>query len=198
MQRKENQRIALTKRLLKETLLRLMEEKNIDKITVTELCDASEINRSTFYNHYGCPKDVLREIETGFVSDLEEISKKAGAGRDWPMDKRIEALCTYLLEHKQVSMLLIRDSDINSEFATMLFQATHVQATYDQVLSYAQNQDSKRLVTTFLATGAYHMLRQWMLEDIPKTPKEMGELVNLIATQGWVRSADQKSARQKR
>lgn len=32
------------------------------------------------------------------------------------------------------------------------------------------------------------MIRQWILEDIPKTPKEMGDLVYLIATQGWDRS----------
>ena len=32
------------------------------------------------------------------------------------------------------------------------------------------------------------MIRQWILEDIPKTLKEMGELVYLVATQGWDRS----------
>lgn len=197
MQKKENQRIALTKRLLKENLLGLMEGKSIDKITVTELCDASGINRSTFYNHYGCPKDVLRDIENGIIADLEQISKKEGTGRDLPMPQRIEDLCNYLLEHKRVSKLLIRDSDTNSEFAALLFQATHVQATYDQMLSYAQNQDSKRMVTTFLINGSYHMIRQWLLEDIPKTPKEIGELVNLIATQGWVRSNNSKSGEQK-
>ncbi|MGM9662184.1 MAG: hypothetical protein ACI3WR_03725, partial [Oscillospiraceae bacterium] len=28
-------------------------------------------------------------------------------------------------------------------------------------------------------------IRQWLLEDIPKTPKEMGELIYLAATRGW-------------
>lgn len=50
---KENQRIAITKGLLKESLLHLLKKKKIDRITITELCQESGINRSTFYR-YAC------------------------------------------------------------------------------------------------------------------------------------------------
>lgn len=185
MKEKENQRITLTKRLLKENLLLLMSEKSIQNITIRELCDAARINRSTFYNHYGCPADILNEIENSVITDLEEIWKANGAGQNWPLNKRIEALCTYLLENRSLSKLLFRDSDTNSEFASLLLNASHVLATYDQVFSYVKDPDSKRLMFTFLTNGAYHVIRQWLLEDIPKTPKEMGDLVYLVATQGW-------------
>lgn len=185
MKEKENQRITLTKRLLKENLLLLMSEKSIQNITIRELCDAAGINRSTFYNHYGCPADILNEIENSVITDLEEIWKANGAGQNWPLNKRIEALCTYLLENRSLSKLLFRDSDTNSEFASLLLNASHVLATYDQVFSYVKDPDSKRLMFTFLTNGAYHVIRQWLLEDIPKTPKEMGDLVYLVATQGW-------------
>lgn len=196
MKKKENQRIALTKRLLKESLLRLMPEKSIQRITVSELCEAAEINRSTFYNHYGCPADVLKEIETDVIADLERIWDTEGAEKNWPMNRRVEALCAYLLEHKQVAVLLLRDSDTNSEFATLLSQAAHVRAIYEQIFSHVENQDSKRLMTAFLTTGTYHMIRQWLLEDIPKTPKEMGDLVYLVATQGWERAPAPKAQKQ--
>lgn len=190
MKKKENQRIALTKRLLQESLLQLMSEKNIQNITVSELCEAAGINRSTFYNHYGCPADVLTEIEIGVIANLDRISRTECTEKFWPMDKRVEALCSYLQQHKELAKLLFRDSDTNSEFATLLFQAAHVQSTYEQVLSYAKNPESKKLIITFLANGTYHMIRQWLLEDIPKTPKEMGELVYYVATQGWVKMVD--------
>ena len=45
---KENQRIAVTKRMLQEGLLRLLRTQPIDKIKVTELCEESGINRATF------------------------------------------------------------------------------------------------------------------------------------------------------
>ena len=48
MEAKENQRITLTKRLLKESLVRLMEAKSLQKISVSELCKDAGINRATF------------------------------------------------------------------------------------------------------------------------------------------------------
>ncbi|MGM9650466.1 MAG: TetR/AcrR family transcriptional regulator [Faecousia sp.] len=185
MKKKENQRVALTKRLLKESLLRLMEENSIQSITVTELCQNAEINRSTFYNHYGCPADVLKEIETDLLEDLVRIWQSEGEGKNWPINKRVEALCTYLLEHKKLAKLLLRDGNTNSGFASRICQASHVRAIYEQAFEYVENEDSKRLMITFLSNGSYHMIRQWLLEDMPKTPQEMGELVRCVATQGW-------------
>lgn len=48
---KNNQRVVLTKRLFKEGLLRLLENKGMDEISVAELCRESGINRATFYRH---------------------------------------------------------------------------------------------------------------------------------------------------
>ncbi|MGN1183285.1 MAG: TetR/AcrR family transcriptional regulator [Faecalibacillus sp.] len=185
MKKKENQRIILTKRLLKDSLLEIMSKKNVQKITVKELCETAQINRSTFYAHYGCPEDVLKEIEMDTINDLEHIWESEGTKNNWPISKRVEALCTYLLEHKKVAKLLLRDSDTNSEFAILMSQAAHVKAIYEQIFSHEKNQDNKRLMITFLTNGTYHMIRQWILEDISKTPQEMGELVYLVASQGW-------------
>lgn len=192
MKKKENQRIALTKRLLKESLLSLMAEKNIKNITVSELCEAAEINRSTFYNHYGCPADVLMDIENNVVADLEELWKSEGIRNLWPLDKRVEMLCTYVVKNRDLFKLLLRNSDTNSGFASLLINASHVRITYEQVFSYVKDDDDKRLMITFVSNGTYHMIRQWVLEDIPKTPKEMGELVYLVATQGWEKPSEEQ------
>ncbi|MBP3305370.1 MAG: TetR/AcrR family transcriptional regulator [Oscillospiraceae bacterium] len=197
MKQKENQRIALTKRLLRENLLRLMSEKNIQNITVSELCAAAEINRSTFYNHYGCPSDVLLDIENNVVADLEELWQKEGTGNNCSLDKRVEILCTYIQENRELFKLLLRNSDTKSGFAPLLMNASHVRITYERIFSYAKDENNRRLMTTFLTSGTYYLLRQWLLEDIPKTPKEMGELVNLIAAQGWERPPEQNHAAQK-
>ena len=45
----ENQRIRLSKTMLKNALIRLLANKSIDKITVYELCAEAQINRTTFY-----------------------------------------------------------------------------------------------------------------------------------------------------
>ncbi|MGN1399472.1 MAG: TetR/AcrR family transcriptional regulator [Erysipelotrichaceae bacterium] len=187
MKKKENQRIALTKRLLKESLIKLMAEKNIQQITVMELCQAAEINRSTFYNHYGCPQDVLQDIENSIIVDLEKIWEKEVSGKNWPLNKRVEALCTYILDNRQLFELLLRNSDTTSGFASLLMNAAHVRMTYDQVFSYGDNNDSKKLLITFLNNGAYYMIRQWILEDMPISAKEIGDIIMNIATHGWMK-----------
>ena len=68
-----------------------------------------------------------------------------------------------------------------------------MRAIYEQIFAYVKNEDSKRLMITFLTNGTYHMIRQWLLEDLPKTPKEMGELVHLLATLGWEGTPNQHS-----
>ncbi len=62
-------RVRFTKTVLQQALLNILKEKNIDKVTVKELCDEAKVNRGTFYLHYSTPNDLLMEIEQQFISD---------------------------------------------------------------------------------------------------------------------------------
>ena len=52
MQKKVDRRVRKTKSQLRKGLARLMQEKSIGEITVKELVEEVDINRSTFYLHY--------------------------------------------------------------------------------------------------------------------------------------------------
>lgn len=58
----ENQRVRMTKKLFCDSLLYLMQTKPIDEISVSALCRQAQVNRTTFYKHYTCPRDVLSDI----------------------------------------------------------------------------------------------------------------------------------------
>ncbi len=53
--KKINMRVAVTKRMLKEGLLRCLETKDLEEITISELCKEAGINRATFYKHFNTP-----------------------------------------------------------------------------------------------------------------------------------------------
>lgn len=57
-----DRRVYKTKKNLKETLVRLMEEKPFEKISIRELCDAADTSRVTFYTYYGDKYDLLQEV----------------------------------------------------------------------------------------------------------------------------------------
>ena len=52
MTNKEDLRIIRTRKLLSNTLLDMMEEESIEKISVIDLCNRAMVNRATFYAHF--------------------------------------------------------------------------------------------------------------------------------------------------
>lgn len=67
--RKEDRRTKYTRQTIKDTFLKLLEEKSFAKITVTEICKLAEINRGTFYLHYYDTEDVLDDIISEMLQD---------------------------------------------------------------------------------------------------------------------------------
>lgn len=62
-EKKMDRRVRKTRAQLRAGLARLMQQKNIKEITVKELVDEIDINRSTFYLHYTDIYQMLQSIE---------------------------------------------------------------------------------------------------------------------------------------
>ena len=65
----EDKRIRRTKKLLRQALTRLMQQKDFQSITVTDVVREADINRGTFYAHYRDVYDLRDKIETGMIED---------------------------------------------------------------------------------------------------------------------------------
>ena len=93
---KENQRVMLTKQLLKESLIYLMKKKEIQKVSVSELCHNAGINRVTFYNHYNSLNNLLQEIENELIDNIHDFIKQKNIDQSYQLNKQIEIICDYL------------------------------------------------------------------------------------------------------
>ncbi|MBR0481745.1 MAG: TetR/AcrR family transcriptional regulator, partial [Firmicutes bacterium] len=60
---KTDRRVSKTRNAITNTLLKLMEEKPLSEITVSELTELADVNRKTFYNHYENMDSVIIELE---------------------------------------------------------------------------------------------------------------------------------------
>lgn len=67
-----DKRVMKTRRAIHSAMTRLLTLKPIEEITVTELADAAEINRKTFYNYYSSVYMVAEEMEDEIVERFEE------------------------------------------------------------------------------------------------------------------------------
>ena len=68
-----DKRVVRTKKAIRNALFRLMEEKSIGDISISELTAYANVNRRTFYTHYRSLTDILDEIEAELVAALSEI-----------------------------------------------------------------------------------------------------------------------------
>ena len=70
-------RIVKTRTNIKNSLIDLLAEKNVSKITVTELAEKAMINRKTFYRHYHTVQDVVDDINYDIINDVIGHAKKS-------------------------------------------------------------------------------------------------------------------------
>ena len=73
MEKKTDRRVRKTKAQLRAGLAKLMQTKSIKEITVKELVDEVDINRSTFYLHYTDIYQMLESIEDELEGEINQI-----------------------------------------------------------------------------------------------------------------------------
>lgn len=98
-------RVRYTKSVLQQALLKILQRKHIDKVTVKELCEEAQINRGTFYLHYSTPNDILREIEKQFMEEnmlLFQPYFNEGYEINY-----MAVLFGYILEHQDLARILM-------------------------------------------------------------------------------------------
>ena len=165
---KENQRTTVTKRMLKEGLLRLLKIKPLDKISIVELCNESGINRTTFYRHYEFPADLLKEMQADFVEEMQNSLKK-------PMtEKDLTQIIDYLQQNSElVSLFICYNSD--TEWTDMFH--TLYQNIYGTENLKFFDAESQELFFTFLSGGTYFLLRQWLSKKDHKTSEDITSII---------------------
>lgn len=73
---REDLRVVKTRRIISGAFTELLSEKELSKITISELCERAQINRKTFYRHYAALSDVAAELENEI---LDEFSRGFGS-----------------------------------------------------------------------------------------------------------------------
>ena len=108
MKEKTDRRIRKTKAQLRAGLAKLMQEKSIKEITVKELVEEVDINRSTFYLHY---TDIFNMLSTIEEELLEEIRQTIQNHPISPFNESsfpfIEDIFQILAENKDICIALL-------------------------------------------------------------------------------------------
>lgn len=98
----KDRRVRRTKRLLREGLIQLMQQKPVRDISVKELSELIDINRGTFYLYYRDIFDMVQQLENELFEEIDFIIVQHAGKRS---KEAISAFFTDLL-------LLIKENSI--------------------------------------------------------------------------------------
>lgn len=91
-------RILRTRKLIKDAFIELLQEMDIEKITVNCLTERATINRVTFYLHYQDIPDMLEKMAEEMIEDLTAVMGKSNMNEQSTEAVNWQGL-VYLLEY---------------------------------------------------------------------------------------------------
>lgn len=145
-------RIEKTQKSIINTFIELRSKKPIEKITVKELCEKAQINKSTFYSHYHDIYDLSEYLENETVASLVESLSHPEYMLENP-----EAFTRELFEcclAKDILISILFSGSRSSLFVDKL-EKTLKDLIFSKALQY-RNDPEKNIILTYSIYGGYY------------------------------------------
>lgn len=189
----QDRRIKRTKMLLQNALVDLMLEKAVGKISVKELTQKADVNRSTFYLHYLDIYDMLEQMENEFVETIQGFFHDFFTPLPTSMPLTLFVnISEWLEQDKEYYVKLLRgsasgyifeelESRIRDEFLTLLYLIFLDEESLDL-----------RTRVNFTVSGTVGVLRMWVMEGGNISLVELSVTIDDILNNGMIQDYPQK------
>lgn len=173
-----------SKNLIKKALAKLIHEKELAKITVSDIIREADISRGTFYAHFSDVKSVVTQIESEEMENLMDFVDRYGFENICTKPAEfITAICEYMSRDIEYYRMLTQSNILNN-FIWRLVNV-YYERLLDRLLSIEEgrNKDEAELYLIYLTSGAKTIIFSWLNGEIKGTPEEigkrLGKLINL-------------------
>ena len=174
---KQSRKTRYTQMALKDSLIDLMKEKSISQITIKELCEKADVNRTTFYAHYADQHQLLHSIEDETLSWVKDtIAGFSGKTEKKDFIRNIERIFEYLIENKnhiQVLMSVQGDIAFQRNLMIVIYEQCGTWLTDDLLTGVAKSE----LYFVFLVNGSVGLIQHWLKSGMKETAREMSEFI---------------------
>ncbi|MBR0086605.1 MAG: TetR/AcrR family transcriptional regulator C-terminal domain-containing protein [Lachnospiraceae bacterium] len=169
---KENRRSRMTKQLLRRALLELMQEKPLSKITIREICEQADLNRTTFYLHYTDQTDLLKDIERDVLEQTKTAMQHIHT--DLHTTDLVSAFLAYVRENDLAFRILFGRTD--SERFRRAFVTELRQVMAPDLPEYGSETETG-YVLTFMMYGSLYIIIEWMNNGYRESVEKTAELL---------------------
>lgn len=107
MATKTDRRVSRTRKHIKDAFSQLLQTKDFEKITVTEIAETADINRRTFYLHYIDVFALLEELETDLTVNFQQ---KVANDQPQNLYQFQLVILDFLRQHKSLMIALLSNN----------------------------------------------------------------------------------------
>lgn len=164
---------AARQREMEQGLLRMMQKRHYDEISVSDLCAEMEIPRKAFYRYFSGKDGALHSMIDHALVDYDIPLISAG-GEDNAAFNYMVAVFEYWMQKKQ-----LLDALAKSERSGLLVQRAMVISNDLDVLPdfmQIRDQQLREYGTMFLVCGLMTMIVRWHHDGFCRSTREMAQL----------------------
>jgi AcrR family transcriptional regulator len=180
---REDRRVRRSRRLLSEAILALLQEKPYDAITIQEIAERADLNRATFYLHYGSKDELLAAaLEAQFddlaasMEDTHPLEAEAEIRSIFEYVGRNHALYKVLLSERGTAYLVYRILDYLTAESTRELKAVLPAGFVPAV--------DLELVSRHFAGSLFALLSWWVLNDRPYPAEQIARDAHRLCVEG--------------
>jgi AcrR family transcriptional regulator len=183
----ENRRVRRTKRIMKEAFVMLVQEKGYSNVSVKDIVERADYNRSSFYHYYTSKEALTEELIGEIIEGYKQASRMSykqsnGLNLDTFPASSIE-LFTYIYEHALYYRLLIATEPIPG-LQNKLIDTIH-QLLHEEIIFISdQDVDSNgEHFITFRTYGIFGLIIEWIKSDFECSPTDIAkQLIEILKT----------------
>ncbi len=153
-----DKRVVKSKRNMENAFFELLENKDIESITIRDICERAEVSRSTFYDHYEDYPYFLKTLE-GKAVDLM-LSTMRYYNYDTNTDAMVDAIFSAVRDNHNL-FAFIFDDRIKSRAGELLILKIK-ELTLPIWKKYTSlDVDEQDLLLDYMLAGSLRVLRKW-------------------------------------
>ena len=179
MEKTEDRRIRKTKKQIRLGLAKMLMVKDYKTITVKELVEAADINRSTFYLHYRNVEVLMQTVEEEVLADVKKIFSSESDFIPIRSTSIIQKLFHYISENQEIVQAFLGPNG-QKPFLDDLYQT--ILTEYHQALkanSVNTNSDDFELAFSFCFNGTVGIIKEWLAQPLPS--RTMDHFTKLVS-----------------
>ncbi|MEN6595268.1 MAG: TetR/AcrR family transcriptional regulator [Clostridiaceae bacterium] len=181
-QQKIDRRVLYTRMFLRESLLALMKEKPVARITPTELCRHAGINRNTFYSHFSSTEELLASVEDEFYETVKRsIEQLSGSGN---IAALITEICQSIADNYDLCKVIL-SANGDKRFLEKLIHLAHDATLAGWKAARVQGDEATlESLYTFSVSGSVAIIERWVADGMPKKPAELARFLETVTFSG--------------